>query len=358
MATRKLKAMARKVSKKSAGPKVASMKQLPPSKKPTSAPPVLTESPSITASPLVFARHETFHPRYGWIKKGFDTAQESPTAFLGDDAQVSLGVGKNMVRAIRYWCLAFKVLSVSGAKSDHQTGLSPTPFGQMLVADKGFDPYLENLGSLWLLHWRLLQQPCSATAWHYVFGLFSHLEFTPDALLGSMQEWLEKESPTSRIVPASLRKDIHCIIRMYSEAEASADVNEDSIDCPFIELGLIRALSGHKRVYSFNMGAKPGLSADLIAASCLQFAAQASRTATSISLSRLLREPMSPGMCFKLTESVLYEALEEATESDKGLRLSDTAGLLQLSFDGHPEKLAEAFIREHFKIKPARRISA
>src|SRR6266508_2474489 len=57
-----------------------------------------------------FARHETFHPRFGWLKKGFDAASRHPDVFLRDDATVLLGVGKNMVRAIRYWCLAFKIL--------------------------------------------------------------------------------------------------------------------------------------------------------------------------------------------------------------------------------------------------------
>ncbi|KOR34363.1 hypothetical protein AM228_24585 [Planktothricoides sp. SR001] len=29
----------------------------------------------------VFARHETFHPRFGWIKKGFDAAKKTPDYF-------------------------------------------------------------------------------------------------------------------------------------------------------------------------------------------------------------------------------------------------------------------------------------
>jgi hypothetical protein len=52
----------------------------------------------------VFARHETFHPRFGWLKKGFDLAKQDPDIFLREDAPVRLGVGKNMVSAIRYWC--------------------------------------------------------------------------------------------------------------------------------------------------------------------------------------------------------------------------------------------------------------
>ena len=60
---------------------------------------------NIVSSPI-FARHETFHPRFGWLKKGYDAAVKNNNIFLEEDAAVTLGVGKNMVRSIRYWCSA------------------------------------------------------------------------------------------------------------------------------------------------------------------------------------------------------------------------------------------------------------
>ncbi|BCX08907.1 MAG: hypothetical protein KatS3mg066_2766 [Fischerella sp.] len=85
----------------------------------------------------VFANHETFHPRFGWLKKGFDAAKKNPGIFLQDDAPVRLGVGKNMVRAIRYWCSAFKILDKNN---------SPTMFGEKLLGNNGWDCYLEDPG--------------------------------------------------------------------------------------------------------------------------------------------------------------------------------------------------------------------
>jgi hypothetical protein len=96
---------------------------------------------SLDTSPIkvkpVFARHETFHPRFGWLKKGFDAAQENPQVFLKEDAPVTLGVGKNMVKSIRYWCNTFKVLS------EDRTA----PLGKKLLADGGWDSFLENPAS-------------------------------------------------------------------------------------------------------------------------------------------------------------------------------------------------------------------
>ena len=51
----------------------------------------------------VFGRHETFHPRWGWFSKAVFEGKTNPYVFQQSDAPLLLGVGKNMVRAIRYW---------------------------------------------------------------------------------------------------------------------------------------------------------------------------------------------------------------------------------------------------------------
>jgi hypothetical protein len=58
-----------------------------------------------------FARHETFHPRFGWLRKAVTESAKAGNVFTDPEATVKLGVGKNnMVTAIRYWGLAFKIL--------------------------------------------------------------------------------------------------------------------------------------------------------------------------------------------------------------------------------------------------------
>ena len=85
-----------------------------------------------------FARHETFHPRYGWLKKGFDAAMEDGSVFHRKDATTRLGVGKNMVRAIRYWCLAYKILDEQPNEENSRIqDVVPSGFGEQLLADDG-----------------------------------------------------------------------------------------------------------------------------------------------------------------------------------------------------------------------------
>ncbi len=50
-----------------------------------------------------FSGHESFVCRYAWLPKAFRAIVQDPAAFRDEEqAMVSLGVGKNMVRSIRF----------------------------------------------------------------------------------------------------------------------------------------------------------------------------------------------------------------------------------------------------------------
>ena len=289
----------------------------------------------------IFARHETFHPRHGWLKKGYDAALADPSVFTRDDAAVVLGVGKNMVRAIRYWCLAFKVLE------SHAGQTFPTEFGNTLLGPGGWDPFLEDVASLWLLHESLLSSPSLATAWEYAFFAFAKQEFTLDELVSGLDEYAEREFPNSRTVPASFRKDASCILRMYAGKPARGMPSEESIQCPFVDLGLITAGSTPDRSV-FVFGDKPGLPASIIAAACLQFAHRTGGTARTVSFSRLLRERGSPGMSLKLTEAALYDALEDVADRGAEIGISDAGGVVQLTYGAAPQVTARQLLEDYY----------
>ncbi len=283
----------------------------------------------------VFARHETFHPRFSWLKKGFDAASENSHIFLQEDAPVRLGVGKNMVRSIRYWCRAFKIL-----ENDQ-----PTNFGQKLLGDRGWDPFLEDPASLWLLHWNLLKPTCEAAAWHYVFNYFRQIEFSSDELISELQNY--KTQLGKKIAESSIKKDVTCLLRMYAEVGAPDKLTEDSIDSPFTTLNLIQTTSDSKH-YLFKIGPKITLPAEIIVATALEFATTQG-TQKTISLSTLAYEIGSPGLIFKLPESAIYDAIEAVSYSWESLTLSDTAGLIQLSFKEEPLNLANDILEKYFQ---------
>ncbi|MBD2255311.1 DUF4007 family protein [Nostoc parmelioides] len=284
-----------------------------------------------------FARHETFHPRYGWIKKGFDMAQVNPKIFLQEDAPVRLGVGKNMVSAIRYWCNAFKVL-----ENDE-----PSEFGNVLLGEDGWDIFLEDPATLWLLHWNLLKPSCNAAAWYFTFNIFRENEFSQDDLFNALCTYRDSIAP--RIAESSLKKDVSCILRMYVEqATTKVGITEESLDCPFTQLGIIHT-AADSRHFTFRVGYKGNLPAEILVAACLEYASFVGREQRTISISRLVYDIGSPGMIFKLSESAVCDAIEQVARWSTSISLSDSSGLIQFSFTSKPEALAKDILDKYYK---------
>ena len=94
----------------------------------------------------IFSGHESFACKSHWLKRGYDFVNAGNN-FNDDEAVVHLGVGKNMVASIRFWLKAFGLLQ--------EDGLAPIA-GYIFDDASGKDPYLEDIGTLWLLHFMLI----------------------------------------------------------------------------------------------------------------------------------------------------------------------------------------------------------
>ena len=65
---------------------------------------------------------------------------------------MEIGVGKNMVRAIRFWGTAARLITDDPHNARGREALCvPTRRGQALFGGGGWDPYMEDPGTLWLL---------------------------------------------------------------------------------------------------------------------------------------------------------------------------------------------------------------
>src|SRR5690606_5007171 len=150
------------------------------------------------------------------------------------DALVRLGVGKNMVKAIRHWGLATGVLEEEPGSRGRL--IKPSNFGLRLFGDDGWDPYLEDPATLWLIHWQLASTPGRATTWYWLFNQHPTPDFTVDAVVQALVR-LARENGWPKLTPASLRRDIDCCVRTYfSGRKAARAVLEDTLDCPLNEL--------------------------------------------------------------------------------------------------------------------------
>ena len=181
---------------------------------------------------------------------------------------------------------------------------------------------------------------------YYLFQIFNQTTFTVEDLFQGLKHYKEQHFASAKAVESSLKKDLNCVLRMYSASSVEASqVKEESIDSPFRELGLIQPLRGP--FYQFNHAHKPHLDPFIIAYACLDFA-ESRQLDSTLKVSRLLQDPGCPGFAFKLSESALYEALEYVLLREPRLQLSEAAGLSQLSFKANLSTLKFSLLERYY----------
>ena len=295
----------------------------------------------VDAAVRAFARHETFHPRYGWFRKAYAFVADDPAVFLRKDATVRIGVGKNMVRAIRFWGMAAKLIEEDKNSPNRRSrDLVTTPFGDALFDEGGWDPYMEDPGTLWLLHWQLLAPRSLLPIWWLAFNEFHAVEFTERDLEVAVTSQLESVAGWTVPHASSVKKDVGALLRTYAPSDRSRRILiDDKLDCPLRELNLIgrSAATGH---YRFTLGAKSTLPSEILAYAALDYLSRTTQSGNTVTLSRLAREVGAPGRAFKLSESDILAALEPVVRKTAGLGFVAANGVSQLAWSEDPGVVA------------------
>ena len=286
-----------------------------------------------------FGGHEKFVFRHGWLKKGVDGVKEKPLIFTNDEALVMLGVGKNMVRSIRHWCLATGLVEeMDGVGLAHP--LQASHLADKLLNDRGWDPYLEDIGSLWLLHWQLSTNLRRCFVWHMLFSKFLETEFTKRQLANYLSSQFEHHDVHT--TPGTIDREIDACLRTYVPAVRSklGKIAEETLDCPLAELDIIRYIP-NDNIFRFNIGPKVSLPLGMFGYALLSFLSSTAENRRTVAVDECLYQEGSPGQVFKLDENSVVEYLESLEEATKGkIRLEETAGLRQVYLD---ESLGENY---------------
>lgn len=275
---------------------------------------------------ISFSGHEKFHCRQFWLKKGYDFLQEG-RKFSDDDAVVALGVGKNMVNSIRYWMKAFDLVDENE---------QPNDFAHSLLSEKGTDPYLEDEGTLWLLHYRLVTAG-NATLYAAFFNEFrkERIEFTKEQLLYFLKRKCDEWGVT--VSDNSINADIDVFLKTYLRPKRKSRNFEDDFSGLLIDCDVVQELekSGRDLWYLVESKERETFPVEILLYAILdQEAGNA-----SISLRKLLNDPNSVGMVFALNETGLMKKIDTITRQFPAITFSDDAGIRELqfaeSFDKH-----------------------
>ena len=269
---------------------------------------------------MKFSGHETFQVREGWLHKGMKLVSEEPELMGGEFVSDHLGVGRNMAKSIRHWLIATELAEVTAASASKKKPiLQPTEFGSLVWEN---DPYFMELGTWWMLHANLVNNPGVATSWAWFFNSFSHDRFGRSVCLESLRRHIEmaRKRPPST---STLERDLGCLLLSYARTIPAQVVDpEDGADSPFRDLGLMNYFksSGY---YQLNQAAKelpPSIFGYAMAKAFDEFGRD--RKSVDVSIGDATRKPGGPGRVFCLTGESLFETvsrIESLEQSEIGI---------------------------------------
>jgi hypothetical protein len=189
----------------------------------------------------IFSGHETFSCKLHWLKRGYEFVVNEYN-FNDEEAVVRLGVGKNMVASIKYYMKSFGLLNQDGDLEDIAR--------KLFNSENGFDPFLEDIGSLYLLHF-LIVNTNHATAYKTTFIDYHSQRNTIEK--NKLQNFIkhlcfDNAGYKNIYNENTVKKDINVLIHNYYNKSISNIEDSNTI---FAQLNLIRETEDGTFVFNY-----------------------------------------------------------------------------------------------------------
>jgi hypothetical protein len=276
---------------------------------------------------MKFSGHESFPCKSFWLKKGYDFVIENKN-FNDESAVIDLGVGKNMVGSIKFWLRAFNLI---------ENNNEITTLANKIFSQNGYDPYLEDINTLWLLHYYLVTTEFSSI-YDIVFNDFrkEKFEFKKDHLYQFIKNKCEEVG--FQFNENTVNTDISVFLRTYLKPSKSNPNIEDEYSSLLIDLNLINIKRGSTQkdnVYFFSVDEKNEISSELLLFIILD---KYSNTFT-IDFNDLLNSRNNIGSVFCITKNGLIDKIKQIAEQYPFVIYNDDAGIRQIQIKGEvPDK--------------------
>ena len=271
-----------------------------------------------------FSGHDSFQCRQLWLKKGYDYVIEN-RKFNDDDAVVQLGVGKNMVSSIRFWLKAFNIVDNKDL---------PTEFGKRLFDDEtGYDPFLEDEASLWLLHYQLVKTGF-ASIYSIIFNEFrkEKLFFNKETYVNYLKRIGESDNDFN-FNENTVAKDFNVFTNLYKNESDGKNI-EDSFTGILSEIELLNTTGkGKDEQFYIENNERDNLSEFIVLYTILDNL----NYGNSIGLNSLEFNINSPGSIFALNRLGLMNKISEIVSEFEEITFTDQAGIKELQFKNKVE---------------------
>lgn len=265
----------------------------------------------------------SFNIREGWLRKGMRALTQDATVFSNNDAMQILGVGSKMVNSIKFWLKATGLVEEEINKGKHSLVFTPD-FGKII---NDYDPYFEDIFTLFLLHSKIATNKDLAIVWYLFFNVFEAKSFTKEDMCVVLNNELNKLMAVECTFSESLlRDDCSSILKMYVKDDLDEDP-EDNFSSPFVALNLLRKSQTDKNV--FEKTAPKFGDVDKLAVLYLMFINKTQNN--SISIDDLINKENNVGRIFNFSRPMINEYLDQLRL--KGyIDLNRTAGLDMVYF--------------------------
>ena len=185
-------------------------------------------------------------------------------SFTDVDAVAKLGVGKNMVSAIRFWLRAFGL-----TKADELQPVARYIFD----SGKGRDPFAEDLNTLWLLHFLLISSKV-ASIYNLLFVEYQRekKEFSRSELQSFIKRKCSIPEQKNVYNENTVRKDIGVLLKNYVAPKDLKAIEDFS--SLLIVLGLIidtgKQSTDKEQIYTFKISDSSEIASEIVLFALIQ----------------------------------------------------------------------------------------
>lgn len=253
--------------------------------------------------------HESFSIREGWLTKGIFEVSKNPKIFSEKNLTEIFGIGTNMVKSLKYWLIVSNLI-LENKKNYYVL----SELGELI---KEYDPYMEDIFSLYFIHSYIVQNTERALIWNLFFNKCNMAEFSKDDIQARIEYILN--SKNLEYNAKILRDEISALLKTYTN-EQKNDTPENNFTCPLVELKLVKKID--KNTYKKEKSTLNNLDPYVV----FWLLINQAKERDSINIEELLKDDNSVGRILNLDKITLNNYLDYLKRVGL-ITLNRTAGL-------------------------------
>lgn len=252
-----------------------------------------------------YGQHQSFYLRDRWLNKAIRHLREDNRFLYDKEAFEKMGLGKNMVQSLKYWVVATGVVEEVYNEKRKKIHLI-TNLGKILYQ---YDKFIKFQDTASILHYHMCKQKEPSTTWYWFFNELKETMTTKESLSQELISWV-KENEKKPFSNNSLKKDIDCLIKLYTAGQSNIDP-EEVIQSPLSKLAILEEKKGI--VYKRNLSiSKVGLTALMYVLLDYKLV----KNIDTVSVDELVIQPGLWGKVFNMNRTTIVNALTELSMHD------------------------------------------